>query len=433
MAGIESERHFSFDRSATPAVPSLKKDSHLHEPILKSKLETDAYKFSMGNVFLKEIPYEARYSFVNRNNLAFPDGFGELLKEQVQMMADLPANPTALEYIGQKWPFLDKNFLDWFGKFRYNPDQVNIEQKGGQLRIEIQGPVYEATHWEVPVLRTVATLYNKMMKHEPTPDWRERTDEKAKTFKEWGVAWADFVTRRPASTDIHEEKLKIATKYPQERKGLGGLIGTSCLEYAWQYGLMPIGTMAHEYIMLLAGIYGYEKANRIAMELWVKEYKGRLGYALPDTFTTDVFLRDFDYEFANVFEGSRQDSGNPYWYITEKILPHYRKLDISPKTKSVIHSNSLDSMKEIFNLNNFMKGEYLRSFGIGGFFGNDVGYPPFNMVIKPSGILVVEGWKPLIKLSDDPNKATGDPKEIKNARRILHLTEQTSSSPQNLL
>ena len=86
MPNLENERHISPEPVSQFPLPSLKKDSHLHEPILRSKLETDAYKFSMGNVFLKEIPYEARYSFVNRNNLTFPEHFGELLKEQVDQV-----------------------------------------------------------------------------------------------------------------------------------------------------------------------------------------------------------------------------------------------------------------------------------------------------------------------------------------------------------
>jgi nicotinic acid phosphoribosyltransferase len=47
------------------------------------------------------------------------------------------------------------------------------------------------------------------------------------------------------------------------------------------------------------------------MEHWVKEYRGDLGIALTDTTTTPKFLEVFDSYYARLFDGARQDSGDP--------------------------------------------------------------------------------------------------------------------------
>jgi nicotinate phosphoribosyltransferase len=62
------------------------------------------------------------------------------------------------------------------------------------------------------------------------------------------------------------------------------------------------------------------------------------------------------------------------------------------------------------------------AFGIGTNFTNDVGVEPMNMVIKmvearPEG----QQWLPVIKLSDVPDKHTGDPEMISLAKRVLTL------------
>ena len=52
----------------------------------------------------------------------------------------------------------------------------------------------------------------------------------------------------------------------------------------------PIGTHAHEWFMFHAARYGYKMANTLALEHWVDVYRGDLGIALSDTYTSDVFF-----------------------------------------------------------------------------------------------------------------------------------------------
>ena len=65
------------------------------------------------------------------------------------------------------------------------------------------------------------------------------------------------------------------------------------------------------------------------------------------------------------------------------------------------------------------------SFGIGTNFTNDVGLTPLNIVLKMTDALPDGGvWNPVVKLSDEKGKYTGDPGIIHLTKRILGLTEQ---------
>jgi len=103
----------------------------------------------------------------------------------------------------------------------------------------------------------------------------------------------------------------------------------------------PIGTLAHEWIMFHGAIAGYKEANATAMEAWIQVFKGELGIALADTYTTEVFLSSFDSRLAGHFDGVRQDSGDPIAFL-KKIVHHYKTLHIDPATKTIIFSDGLD-------------------------------------------------------------------------------------------
>ena len=156
------------------------------------------------------------------------------------------------------------------------------------------------------------------------------------------------------------------------------------------------------------------------MENWTDVFRGDLGIALSDTFTTEVFLKSFDKKFAKLYDGVRQDSGDPIKF-TDKIIDHYKKLDINPKTKVIIFSDALNPEKAV-EIKDYCRGKIMCSFGIGTNFSNDVGVTPLNMVIKimeakPEG----EEWMPTIKLSDSSGKHTGDKKEIEIAKYTLNI------------
>ena len=111
---------------------------------------------------------------------------------------------------------------------------------------------------------------------------------------------------------------------PQYFKGVSNVL------FARDLGLVPIGTMAHEYLQTYQTLgVRLRDFQRAALEDWVQEYRGDLGVALTDVVGMDAFLGDFDLYFAKLFDGLRHDSGDPFAW-GEKALAHYAKLRIEP-------------------------------------------------------------------------------------------------------
>ena len=99
--------------------------------------------------------------------------------------------------------------------------------------------------------------------------------------------------------------------------------GVSNVMFARELGLVPIGTMAHEYLQTYQTLgVRLRDFQRAAFEDWVQEYRGDLGVALTDVVGMDAFLADFDLYFAKLFDGLRHDSGDPVAW-GEKALAHY--------------------------------------------------------------------------------------------------------------
>ncbi len=152
-------------------------------------------------------------------------------------------------------------------------------------------------------------------------------EAKAKRLADAGVLWGDFGTRRRRHFEAQDRVVRIGKKYPN-------FTGTSNVYLAMKHGVKPIGTMAHEWIMAHSVIFSHKHANRYALESWNDVYQGNLGTALPDTFGTDAFLRDFQGVLARLFDSVRHDSGNPYAW-SDKMITHYTSLGIDWKTKSL--------------------------------------------------------------------------------------------------
>jgi len=171
----------------------------------------------------------------------------------------------------------------------------------------------------------------------------------------------------------------------------------------------PIGTMAHEWIMGVSALEGLRHANRFALHKWKDVYKADLGIALTDTFGSDAFWEDFDLELAKVYDGVRHDSGDPLIF-GEMAIKHYESLGIDPKSKTIVFSDGLNVDKAL-EIQKFFEGRIKTSYGIGTHFTNDFETPALSMVIK---LRSIDGI-PVVKLSDESGKETGDERALEIA------------------
>ena len=390
--------------------------------IINSILDTDLYKLTMQMAVIKKFPRaRVKYDFINRGGTEFPEGFAERLRQEVKNMESLYLQPMERKWLAEKCYFLDPTYLDFLNGYQYDSSEVGIIQKGGDLQVSIEGYWYRTILWEVPLMALISELYflmtgKAMDVMEGKTDIRP-TAEKAQLFRMNGVHYADFGTRRRFSYDNHR---RVVSEFKNWVLHNENFVGTSNVHFAHQFDLTPIGTHAHEWFMFHAAKYGYKMANKLAMENWSDVFRGDLGIALSDTFTTEAFFDAFDTKFAKLYDGVRHDSGDPLEF-TDKVIAHYQKLRIDPKSKVIIFSDGLDPERAV-EIKDYCRGKIKCSFGIGTNFSNDVGVKPLNIVIKITHAKA-EGrdWVPTIKLSDSKGKHTGDEKEIETAKYVLGI------------
>jgi nicotinate phosphoribosyltransferase len=241
-----------------------------------------------------------------------------------------------------------------------------------------------------------------------------KTKMKIEAYGELGVSIAEFGTRRRHSFDVHQLVIETLKKYGKT------FVGTSNVHLAMINGTKPIGTHAHEWFMFHAAKYGFKMANTVALEHWVNVYRGDLGIALSDTFTTNEFYEVFDKKFAKLFDGVRHDSGDPIEFA-DKTIQHYKKMGVDPLSKTIIFSDSLD-LEKVNRIAEYCRGKIGISFGIGTNFTNDVGLKSMNIVIKMMEALPeAQPWTPVVKLSDVPGKHSGDEETIELAKKVLGI------------
>lgn len=386
---------------------------------INSILDNDFYKFTMQHAVVNLFPSAVvKYEFINRGEHKFPEGFGDALRDAVQEMSKLRLSKEEKEYLRVTCPYLNLPYLDFLEGYRYNPSEVKISQEGDEFTVKVEGLWYRTILWEVPLLSIISELYYKLNHLERDSDKKiyENTLDKAHELKELNVTFAEFGTRRRHSYNVHDLVVKSLIQNNNEN-----FIGTSNVHFAMKHKIKPIGTHAHEWFMFHAAEFGFKMANKIALEHWVDVYRGDLGVALSDTYTTEVFFRQFDKKFSKLFDGVRHDSGDPIEFA-EKTIKHYKENNVNPLYKYIIFSDGLN-LKKVHEIADACKNKIGVSFGIGTNLTNDVGLEPMNIVMKLTGVKNEDIWIPTIKLSDEKGKHTGDPKMIELAKTFLRIKE----------
>lgn len=378
-------------------------------PVIDSILDTDLYKLTMQKAVVQAYAGVAvTYEFVDRDPSArFDGGFHARLRREVDAMADLALGRDEQAWLEANCPYLGPAYIGYLKGYRFDPSEVETEVVDGRLRMAIRGPWERAILWEVPLLAIVSEL---AFEGSPTPAEAEgfraaqvaRFREKADALA--GVQFADFGTRRRRSRQVQGWCVGAMAGRP-------GFVGTSNVMMAMRHGTRPIGTMAHEWIMGVAALEGLRHANRHALRAWAGVYGGRLGIALTDTYGTEAFWRDFNPFLARLYDGVRQDSGDPIAFGERAILA-YQALGIDPMSRWLVFSDGLD-VGRVLEIADRFRARARVSFGIGTNFTNDVpGSKALNIVIKMRTCDKI----PVVKLSDVPSKAIGDPEALRVAR-----------------
>lgn len=381
-------------------------------------MDNDFYKFTMQHAVMKLFPKaRAKYSFINRGQHVFPSGFATALQAAIGQLAKLQLTKQEKSYFAATCPYIDPTYFDFLQGYRYDPAEVQIEQHWGEITVTIEGYWYRTILWEVPIMSLICELYYQLMDRARQPDEQVMVTatQKIERYKQLGVTIAEFGTRRRHSYAVHRLVVQALCA-----AGEGTFIGTSNVHMAMLNQTKPIGTHAHEWFMFHAAKYGFKMANLLGLEHWSNVYRGDLGIALSDTYTTNVFFGQFDKKLSKLFDGVRHDSGDPLTFA-DKTIAHYQQHGIDPRSKTIIFSDGLNAEK-VTRIAEYCSGRIGLSFGIGTNFTNDVGLSPMNIVIKMIEAYPEEAhWTPVVKLSDELGKHTGDTGTIALAKQILDI------------
>ena len=392
------------------------------DTIIDSLLDTDLYKFTMWQTMLHRHPQtQAEYRFVCRNQPEWPlAGLLDEVNAQLDHLCSLHFSADELAYLGGL-RFIKSDFVDFLRIFRFQREFISARVEGPHLRIEARGPQVHVMAFEIYVLALVNELYFRRFDAQTAlAEGRRRLAGKIGKLHAFAREPAsrhpfelfDFGVRRRFSRAWQREVVAtLKTELPEYFKG------TSNVLLAKELGLVPIGTMAHEYLQTYQAqgvrLRDFQKA---ALEDWVQEYRGDLGVALTDVVGMDAFLADFDLYFAKLFDGLRHDSGDPVVW-GEKALAHYAKLRIDAHTKRLVFSDGLDIDAAIRLYRHFGSRTQL-GFGIGTHLTNDVGLTPLNIVMK----LTACNGQSVAKLSDSPGKTLcEDETFLAYLRQVFHI------------
>ncbi|MBR3581149.1 MAG: nicotinate phosphoribosyltransferase [Lachnospiraceae bacterium] len=370
-------------------------------PIIVSLLDTDLYKFNMNQVMFHKHPdLIGEYMFKCRNNdIVFTKEMFDEINEQIDYLCTLNFSKEELDYL-RSIRFIKRDYVEFLRLWHPIRDYVYTELKdNGELILKVDGPLFSAMQFEIYLLEIVNEVYFRM-----SFDYinlrraaEERLSQKIKDFNsgKYTFSFAEFGCRRRLSREWEDEAVRRLCTDTDK------CVGTSNVYLAMKYNVKPIGTFAHEFVQMYQGIDSIPLAytNHYAMQDWYDEYKGDNGTALTDTITTDLFLMDFDRSMVNNYTGVRHDSGDPYEW-GEKIIAHYKKYGVDPKTKVLLFSDSLD-FDRAEAIYQYFKDRTKVSFGIGTFVSNDTNEDALNIVIK---LQYVNG-RPVAKLSDSPGKS----------------------------
>lgn len=375
-------------------------------------LDNDLYNFTMQNAILDHFPDTlVKYKFIDRQHNKYSDGFLKSFTHEVEALSTATVKSEHLALLKRKAPYLDRHYFAYLHDYRYDPNELSYGiNADGEFWLEISGLWATTKLWDVPLLARISETYldiNTNMQPTLSDGYSDRLSQnirKAHRLDSHGCQFAEFGTRRRRDQNIQNEVISCLKQYPSFR-------GTSNVMLGLRHGVPLVGTMAHEWIMGVSAIDGLVAANRCALHRWNETFKGNLGIALTDTFGTDAFFKDFDGELARLYDGVRHDSGDPIEF-GHRAIDHYEKLGIKPTKKMVVFTDALTVDKAI-KIQQEFEGSIGVSFGIGTHFTNDLpGVRPMNIVIK----LIECNHMPVVKLSDEPGKATGDKDALRVAR-----------------
>ena len=404
------------------------------QQIIKHFTDNDAYTFSCQYYVLQTYPRaEVEYTFFDRKGTIYPEGFADLLNEQLSYMRNVVITEEEIAFMQKKMYYLPKWYFIFLRGYRFNPNEVTVSQTPeGHLDISVRGKWYSTIMWEMPILSIVSELSHILKGDAQKYDFEremERAAEKTKKILANGLILGDMGTRRRFSFEHQDNVIRTMKEVYQQggyedtdgfHSWTGKFTGTSNVYFAMMYDLIAIGTMSHQLIEFEENVSGIYECNFNVMKKFSDVYDGDNGIFLYDCFGDKVFFSNLSKRMAMMFSGLRVDSGNEEEQ-TEKIISKYKSLGIDPATKQVVFSNGLNIDRAI-EIHKFVNGRMKDSYGMGTFLTCDIeNCEPMNIVVKLTSMRITEKreWHDCVKLSNDKGKTLGNPEKCAYLLKLI--------------
>ena len=404
------------------------------QQIIKHFTDNDAYTFSCQYYVLQTYPRaEVEYTFFDRKGTIYPEGYADLLNEQLSYMRNVVITEEEIAFMQKKMYYLPKWYFIFLRGYRFNPNEVTVSQTPeGHLDISVRGKWYSTIMWEMPILSIVSELSHILKGDAQKYDFEremERAAEKTKKILANGLILGDMGTRRRFSFEHQDNVIRTMKEVYQQggyedtdgfHSWTGKFTGTSNVYFAMTYDLIAIGTMSHQLIEFEENVSGIYECNFNVMKKFSDVYDGDNGIFLYDCFGDKVFFSNLSKRMAMMFSGLRVDSGNEEEQ-TEKIISKYKSLGIDPATKQVVFSNGLNIDRAI-EIHKFVNGRMKDSYGMGTFLTCDIeNCEPMNIVVKLTSMRITEKreWHDCVKLSNDKGKTLGNPEKCAYLLKLI--------------
>ena len=203
-------------------------------------------------------------------------------------LANIVVTDDEIEYLRTTCPYLSESYLSFLKKFRLRPNEHVLtnftatsdsgsDEDVGDIEMNVRGLWVETILYEIPLLALTSEAYFKFCDRDWTYDEQiSKARGKGMRLLESGCVVSEFGSRR--RRDYHTQKLVLQGLLEAKKEGsskghTGQISGTSNVHFAMQFGIPPIGTVAHEWFMGVAAVTDkYEQANEIALAYWIATF-----------------------------------------------------------------------------------------------------------------------------------------------------------------
>lgn len=217
--------------------------------MITSLLDTDLYKFTMMQAVLHQYPgAQVEYQFKCRNEGVDLAQFASEIEAHIKALCGLRFSKDELDYL-RSLRFIKSDFIDFLDLFHLQPQYIKlVPQADGRLDLRIQGPWLHTILFEIPLLAIINEVYFKhTVGAVPHAAGLARLNQKIDLIRHDAslseLKIADYGTRRRFSKEWHSTVLDTLKANLKDQ-----FAGTSNVRLAMEKNLIPLGTMAHEYL-----------------------------------------------------------------------------------------------------------------------------------------------------------------------------------------